>query len=65
MPKAASMFGKVNVPILGIVENMSHFVCPSATAHLPHLWEGGGEREAKRLGVPLLGHIPLEIGARR
>ncbi|WP_050028656.1 Mrp/NBP35 family ATP-binding protein [Verrucomicrobium sp. BvORR034] len=62
--KAATMFGKVNVPILGIIENMSHFVCPN-DGNIYHIFgKGGGEREAKRLGVPLLGHIPLEIQVR-
>jgi len=62
--KAVAMFGKVNVPILGLVENMSHFVCPN-DGHIYHIFgKGGGEREAKRLGVPLLGQIPLEIEVR-
>jgi ATP-binding protein involved in chromosome partitioning len=62
--KAASMFAKVNVPILGIVENMSHFVCPN-DGNIYHIFgKGGGEREAKRLGVPMLAHIPLEIQVR-
>lgn len=62
--KAASMFGKVNVPILGIVENMSHFVCPN-DGHVYHIFgKGGGEHEAKRLGVPLLAQIPIELAVR-
>ncbi len=62
--KAVSMFKKVNVPILGLVENMSHFVCPN-DGNVYHIFgKGGGEREAKRLGVPLMGHIPLEIRVR-
>lgn len=62
--KAATMFGKVNVPILGIIENMSHFVCPN-DGHVYHIFgKGGGEREAARLGVPLLGQIPLEMQVR-
>ncbi|HSJ02019.1 MAG: P-loop NTPase [Verrucomicrobium sp.] len=59
--KAASMFAKVNVPILGLVENMSHFVCPNDGNFYHIFGKGGGEREAKRLGVPLLGQIPLEM----
>jgi ATP-binding protein involved in chromosome partitioning len=62
--KAASMFGKVNVPILGIVENMSHFVCPGDGAVYHIFGKGGGETEARRLGVPLLAQIPLELGVR-
>ncbi len=62
--KAVGMFRKVNVPILGLVENMSHFVCPN-DGNVYHIFgKGGGEREAKKLGVPLLGQIPLEIQVR-
>jgi ATP-binding protein involved in chromosome partitioning len=62
--KAVGMFGKVNVPILGIIENMSHFECPS-DGKIYHLFgEGGGEREAARLGVPLLGKVPIEPAVR-
>ena len=62
--KAASMFGKVNVPILGLVENMSYFLCPSDGKRYDIFGSGGGNREAKRLGVPLLGEIPLDIPTR-
>jgi ATP-binding protein involved in chromosome partitioning len=62
--KAVSMFQKVNVPILGIVENMSHFLCPS-DGQVYHIFgKGGGENEAKRLGVPLLGQVPIEMSVR-
>ena len=62
--KATAMFVKVNVPVLGIIENMSHFVCPN-DGHIYHIFgKGGGEREAQRLGVPLLGQIPLEMEVR-
>lgn len=62
--KAVSMFQKLNVPILGIIENMSHFVCPN-DGNVYHIFgKGGGEREANRLGVPLLGQIPLELSVR-
>ncbi len=62
--KAASMFAKVNVPILGIVENMSHFVCPN-DGNVYHIFgQGGGEHEARRLGVPLLAQIPIELAVR-
>jgi ATP-binding protein involved in chromosome partitioning len=58
------MFGKVNVPILGLIENMSHFVCPN-DGNIYHIFgKGGGEREAKKMGVPLLGQIPLEMQVR-
>ncbi len=62
--KAASMFGKVNVPILGIIENMSYFLCPSDDTRYPIFGEGGGQREAERLGVPLVGQIPIDIATR-
>jgi ATP-binding protein involved in chromosome partitioning len=62
--KAATMFGKVNVPILGLVENMSYFVCPNDGNRYDIFGTGGGEREAARLQVPLLAQIPLEIGTR-
>jgi ATP-binding protein involved in chromosome partitioning len=62
--KAVGMFGKVNVRILGLIENMSHFVCPN-DGNVYHIFgKGGGEREARKLGVPLLGQIPLEIPVR-
>ncbi len=62
--KAVGMFAKVNVPVLGLIENMSHFVCPN-DGNVYHIFgKGGGEREAKKLGVPLLGQIPLEIEVR-
>ena len=62
--KAVSMFQKVNVPILGIIENMSYFVCPS-DGQIYHIFgKGGGEHEAKRLSVPLLGQIPIEMTVR-
>jgi ATP-binding protein involved in chromosome partitioning len=62
--KAATMFEKVNVPVLGLVENMSYFVSPSDNQRYDIFGSGGGEREAKRLGVPLLGQIPIDIATR-
>ena len=62
--KAATMFSKVNVPILGLVENMSYFVCPNDGNRYNIFGTGGGEREAARLQVPLLAQIPLEISLR-
>jgi ATP-binding protein involved in chromosome partitioning len=53
--KAVGMFQKVNVPILGIIENMSYFLCPSDGKVYHIFGQGGGEHEAKRLGVPLAG----------
>jgi len=63
--KAATMFEKVNVPVLGLIENMSYFVSPSDQKRYDIFGSGGGEREAKRLRVPLLGQIPIDIATRQ
>ena len=62
--KAATMFEKVNVPVLGLIENMSYFESPSDGKRYDIFGSGGGEREAKRLRVPLLGQIPIDIPTR-
>ncbi len=62
--KASSMFEKVNVPVLGLIENMSYFLSPSDGKRYDIFGSGGGEREAKRLRVPLLGQIPIDIATR-
>jgi ATP-binding protein involved in chromosome partitioning len=62
--KAASMFARVNVPVLGLVENMSYFLCPSDGRRYDIFGRGGGEKEARRLGVPLLGQVPIDIATR-
>ncbi|CAN5125697.1 iron-sulfur cluster carrier protein ApbC [soil metagenome] len=62
--KAAMMFEKVNVPVLGFVENMSYFVSPGDGVRHNIFGIGGGEREAKRLRVPLLAQIPIDIPTR-
>src|SRR2546423_9230529 len=62
--KAATMFEKVNVIVLGLIENMSYFACPSDGKRYDIFGSGGGEREAKRLRVPLLGQIPIDIATR-
>lgn len=62
--KALKMFEKVEVPVLGIVENMAVHTC-SGCGKVEHLFgEGGGQRMAEQYGVPLLGSLPLEIGIR-
>ena len=62
--KALKMFEKVEVPELGIIENMAVHTC-SSCGHVEHLFgEGGGQRMAAQYGVPLLGSLPLEIGIR-
>ena len=62
--KAVGLFQRVETPILGLIENMSYFVCPSDGLVYNIFGEGGGEREAQKLGVPLLGRIPLDIQTR-
>lgn len=63
--KASAMFKKVNVPILGIIENMSYFICPSDNKRYDIFGTGGGEKEAARIGVPLLGQIPITMEIRQ
>jgi ATP-binding protein involved in chromosome partitioning len=63
--KALAMFRKLNVPILGMVENMSYFVAPDTGARYAIFGEGGGDRVAQEFGVPLLARIPLEMETRR
>lgn len=62
--KAVSMFAKTNVPILGILENMSGFHAPDGSFH-EIFGRGGGEAEASRLGVPFLGSLPLDPDLRK
>lgn len=62
--KAVTMFSKLNVPILGIIENMSYFLCPSDGVAYHIFGKGGGEHEARRLNVPLLAQIPIEMSVR-
>ena len=62
--KALDMFDKTSVPVLGIVENMSTYVCPNC-GHEAHIFGHGGARaEAERLGLPFLGEIPLTLAIR-
>ncbi len=62
--KAVGLFNRVETPILGLIENMSYFVCPSDDKIYHIFGQGGGEKEANALGVPLLGKIPLDISTR-
>ncbi len=57
--RALAMYRKLNIPALGIVENMSHFVCPGCSHESDIFGHGGGERLAVELGVPFLGRVPL------
>jgi ATP-binding protein involved in chromosome partitioning len=60
--RGARMFERVNVPVLGIVENMSGFVDPESGKRFDLFSAGGGRRLAAELGVPLLGEVPLQPG---
>jgi ATP-binding protein involved in chromosome partitioning len=58
--KAAAMFRKIEVPIVGLVENMSTFECPSCHHHTAIFTQGGGTQRALDLDIPFLGSVPLE-----
>ena len=60
--RGAKMFERVGVRVLGVVENMSGYVCPHCGTHTEIFLSGGGERLAGELGVPLLGQVPLQAG---
>jgi ATP-binding protein involved in chromosome partitioning len=62
--KGLSMFQKVNVPVLGIIENMSYFIAPDTGARYEIFAHGGGSKAAGELGVPFLGEIPIVEGIR-
>jgi ATP-binding protein involved in chromosome partitioning len=62
--RGLAMFRKVNVPVLGIVENMSFFQCPHCGTRSDIFGHGGARQEAERLGVPFLGEVPLHMSIR-
>ena len=62
--KGLAMFRKVEVPVLGIVENMSYFIAPDTGNRYDIFGHGGAKAEAERLGVPFLGEVPLEMAIR-
>ena len=62
--KGMNMFAKVNVPVLGIVENMSMFICPNCGEQTDIFGHGGARAEAERLGCDFLGEIPLDVAIR-
>ena len=62
--RGIAMFRRVNVPVLGIVENMSYFECPECGTRSDIFGHGGARREAERLGVPFLGEVPLHMTIR-
>ena len=62
--KGLNMFRKVDVPVFGIVENMSYFLCPDNGKRYDIFGHGGAKREAERMGVDFLGEVPIEIAIR-
>ncbi|MAT70807.1 MAG: ATP-binding protein [Planctomycetaceae bacterium] len=62
--KAIAMFGKVNIPVLGVVENMSHFDCPGCGKRYDIFGSGGARAKAEELNVPFLGEVPIQIPIR-
>jgi ATP-binding protein involved in chromosome partitioning len=62
--RGIAMFQKVNVPLLGLIENMSSFCCPTCNHVTPIFGHGGARREAEMRGIPFLGEIPLDIQIR-
>ena len=62
--RGVEMFKRVNVPVLGVIENMSYFVCPKCGERHDIFGHGGAHTEADKLGVPFLGEVPLHIAIR-
>ena len=62
--KAAGMFRQLNIPVLGVVENMSHFVCGHCHERTEIFGNGGGRRMAEELSIPFLGEVPIDTRVR-
>jgi ATP-binding protein involved in chromosome partitioning len=62
--KAIDMFGKLNAPVLGLIENMSTFICPDCGSRHDIFGHGGVKAEAERIDVPFLGELPLALDVR-
>jgi ATP-binding protein involved in chromosome partitioning len=63
--KAIAMFGKVGIPILGVVENMSYFICPDTGKQYDIFGTGGARKKAAEMDLPFLGEVPINIDIRR
>ena len=63
--RGIAMFEKVNIPLLGLIENMSNFCCPTCNHMTPIFGHGGARLEAEPRGIPFLGEIPLAMQAAR
>ena len=63
--RGIEMFKKVNVPLLGLIENMSSFCCPTCNHVTPIFGHGGARHEAEKRGIPYLGEIPLDMAIRQ
>ena len=62
--KGLNMFRKVDVPVFGMIENMSYFECPKCSERSEIFGHGGARRDAERLGMDFLGEVPLDISIR-
>jgi ATP-binding protein involved in chromosome partitioning len=62
--KTLRMFQQTRVPILGIVENMSYYICPHCDSRDYIFGQGGASRAAEQLGIPFLGEVPLDLAIR-
>ena len=63
--KAVAMFRKVKIPLLGLVENMSYFLCPDNDKRYEIFGSGGAKKKAEELEIPFLGEVPIQIDIRR
>ena len=63
--KAVGMYRQLNIPILGVIENMSHFVCPHCSETTDIFGTGGGEAMATDMGIPFLGKVPIDTRVRQ
>ena len=59
--KAVGMFNKLNVPIIGVIENMSYLACPECNTKIPIFGKGGGLKISERFNIPFIGEIPLHL----